>query len=94
MGQEEVMNALEEYNKVMVKVNSLLKDINIPLCTKQIAEFLKEHETKVLHALKPLIKYNEVAFFEIDGVTAKKLFGKDVVQRRTRLYFIPKEEVK
>ena len=72
---------------VQSEIIEFLKKQTEPLTRKQIAEGLGFDPVKVSHALKALLKFNEVAFIEYARDKASKLVGY-VLLRRTRFFYL------
>lgn len=71
---------------VQADIIDFLKTQEEPLTRKQIAEALDFDPVKVSHALKALLKFNEVNFIEHSRDEASQLVGY-ILLRRTRFFF-------
>ncbi len=73
------------------EVIEFLKTCDEPVTRKQIADGLNSDPIKVSHALRCLLKWNEVDFIEHPQEQASELVGY-VLRRRTRFFFIVEDE--
>jgi hypothetical protein len=78
MGQQEIMNILEELNR--------------PVSKREICELLDECGIKINHILARMIKGGEVSYKELDRDKAREMFKDKPPSRRIRLYYLVKEE--
>lgn len=73
MGQSEVMDVLEKYDK--------------PITCRQIAKDLDVEPTKVFKTLAKLLKLKDIKCIEMDRYQTAKMLGLKI-HRRTRFYYL------
>jgi len=73
-------------------VIKFLEGCEKPVTRKQIAEGLEESPVKISHLLNSLLRWSEIEFVEYSAEQVKEIVGYSA-GRRTRAYFIKKEDI-